>query len=371
MSLVRKRNFEEVFNSGDFWVYEDQICRPMCALSTRSGSKILGVSELKNFHFIVHYAETKGYVRSTRPINSIFPQFYCINSIEIDQEGNTVFLAGLTNLTINSPQGATPGYMMVAACSFEEDLPIISWMKISNSQSYGLPTRLKRVKGTNILIVGCKGHVIILNYFAQNFKKLNEYQDIHENQICDFEFDSKNIYSKAIHEDKIKIIELGLDSISDFRFPSTARVITNRRVVYHVKNKVIIPMECEVGVEKIVVGDNGRVIFVGGDGLNIFKYEGGKGYRPFHNDWKRGECFLNFYFFYFLRKNIFFWIFQLIFFQEQKFFSLRATTSSHAVIQECKSNNLAVIDKYGRVQNILQGYSTPNVSSGKVVLAKN
>lgn len=284
-----------------------QICKPICAASTRSGRKIIGFSELKNFQYIVHYYEKQSdnFIQYSKRLNLIFPRFYCVTSVEMNSEGNIFYLAGLTNEAYNSQKGASPGVPMIAACEMEEGVGVVTWMEISNSKKFGLPTRIRRVKGTEILLVGCKKHIIVFEYLNKKFEKIEILNDIHENQICDFEFHKKTIYSKALNESRIVIIDLGVENLGNLDLDSSDREQFKRpaitRISYNLKNKEKIPVKEGGKLEKVAVTENGKVIYTGGEGFNILRYEEKK-YKPFYTDRKKSK---NFVLIFFQRKFLF------------------------------------------------------------------
>lgn len=296
LSLVKRDKLEEITSIEDFWVHEMQLCKPISLVANRNASKILGISELKKFSYVLHYyqRERHNFTQFTKKLKIFFPRFYCINSTEINSEGNLLYLAGLEKTREN-----TPGKIILAVCEFKETLDIVTWMKISSDDSYGIPTVLKRVKGSEVLLIGCNGHIIVLEFLEKNRKivKIGEMNDIHDNQISDLAFNKKVIYSKAINEDKVKIIELDVPDFDKIHsFKQDLRSGEVHRIRYNLKKTERISVNKSTKLEKIAITENGKTIYTGGGGLSILKYRDKK-YNEFYSNLEKSNEIFN------LKKN--------------------------------------------------------------------
>lgn len=95
------------------------------------------------------------------------------------------------------------GEAVVVALDFDNTLREIS-AKILNDLQYGTPHRLKRVKGTEQMIVGCDRHIAILEFDGKNMMQIASLRNIHDNEITDFVMRGSYLYSTAFNEPLIK-----------------------------------------------------------------------------------------------------------------------------------------------------------------------
>lgn len=299
MSVIDRRNFRTVNTIPDFWMYTTGLARPFAACSNREASKILGASIDKNGDYIIHYYETDG--ESEFMISKKCQEFFLhmseVKAIEMSSDGKVLFLAGVSSST---------GKSIVTAAEMNKSLGSIATLTLDDIK-YGKPRRMKRVKGYDILLVGCKGHYAVIDFYNFTFDFLGNIEDANISEVVDFEFRNGVLYSKGYREKSIAVLnfEEGYESMlksspprrdspvirsgiiqneepprpidTDIRgggsFGDGANSRYDPRAYNSNQNQYVIDkiMADVSKIEKVRVANDKRRIYVGGKGLNILQ----------------------------------------------------------------------------------------------------
>ena len=209
LSVINRKNFTKVNSIEDFWMHDTGICRPFAACSNKSASRILGASLDQKGDYILHYYESNGhneYLVSDK-VNAFFPQMIEVKALEVDSTGEVAFLAGISSTT---------GKTMVLAVELDRNLNLINGITL-DEMDYGKPRRLKRIKGYDILLVGCKGIYAVLQYNNNNSFYLITNLVLSDNKdIVDFEFRDGILYSKGYKKDNISVLNFNTGATADY-----------------------------------------------------------------------------------------------------------------------------------------------------------
>ena len=164
------------------------------------------------------------------------------------------------------------------ALDFDNTLREIS-AKILNNLAYGTPHRLKRVKGTEQMIVGCDRHIAILEFDGRNMMQIASLANIHDNEITDFVLRGSYLYSTAFNEPLIKATKFDpAAGVTVSSLPLAGTGYTN----FQVKNTGLLsniqttknPHPALTGLEKVVATPSGNTVYTGGKGLHVFQKAG-------------------------------------------------------------------------------------------------
>ena len=170
------------------------------------------------------------------------------------------------------------GEAIVVALDFDNTLREIS-AKILNNLAYGTPHRLKRVKGTEQMIVGCDRHIAILEFDGRNMMQIASLANIHDNEITDFVLRGSYLYSTAFNEPLIKATKFDpAAGVTVSPLPLAGTGYTN----FQVKNTGLLsniqttknPHPALTGLEKVVATPSGNTVYTGGKGLHVFQKAG-------------------------------------------------------------------------------------------------
>lgn len=228
---------------------------------------------------------------------------------------------------------------------------------------YGAPNVMKRLKGTEILIIGCYSHFAIVEHKNGSLYHLSTLRDVHDGPICDFVFAKTILYSKAANENQIKITKFGNNPGAESADPGAKdpNAVNNSRVpqspsihnssanprsptippsqrnnlnkshlqqIFDFSNPRInkIKVENFKDLEKVMVSENGNKLYAGGKGLHIFERRNGV-YTPLAIDRTGGNFKAN---------------------PANPFFSIRSTPSGHVLLQVPVTNDLRVVSSVGK-----------------------
>ena len=197
------------------------------------------------------------------------------------------------------------------AVNFDDSLSPISTLSITDT-NYGRPSILKRLKGSEVIIVGCIKHFIILEFKNGSIYHLSTLMNIHSGPICDFLMAGNYMYSKGYNENYIKITAFGENSKSqnyvksDYKqnynnsqrnYPQITDPKNNSHLISSsmgtiskFDNPRVTPITgLQVSnLEKVMISDNGRRIYCGGKGLHMLEFQNGY-YRPTMIDVNEGK----------------------------------------------------------------------------------
>lgn len=187
---------------------------------------------------------------------------------------------------------------LVMAFKFDQSLTHIS-AKTLTDVDYGTPRRLKRVKGSETLVVGCDRHFAVLDASNGTVQQISTLRDIHDGAITDFVIRGQYMYSKAYGEPDIMVTKFGnVDFDSSNNRPTYSTTNSNyhppisNSKPYSRSNLPNLPPSKYQDVsmnqiqgnfnedlEKVVLSKNGSKLYTGGKGLHIFEWRDG-GYVP-------------------------------------------------------------------------------------------
>ena len=261
-----------------------------------------------------------------------------ITDIDVSYDEQRIYFCGLAN--INGVKN-TPIVMVV---KFDPTLAHIS-SKTLTDIDYGIPRRLKRVKGSEVIIVGCDRHFAVLNFSNNAIQQISTLRDIHDGAITDFVVRGQYMYSKAYGEPDLMVTRFGkvgfessnsrpintsttptYSKISNSSYQNQSRRSNLGSSKYQEVSIQKIQGNFTHDLEKVVLSKNGSKLYTGGKGLHIFEWRDG-GYVPEVIDNKRSSFLFNFL--------------------DNDFFAIKATNSGHLVIQEPTSNDLRVLTSTG------------------------
>ena len=206
MTIVQARDFVADGEIKDFWLFNGQASLPIAAVSNRDATKILGSSMIGPDKYGIHYYEDIAGAQIqafARPVEEVIPALVRVTCMDVSFDGKRAYIAGSCRRDIDQ------GSAMVVAVELSPTLGIIS-SKALEGANYGVPHCLKRVKGTEQMIVGCDDHFAILEFVMDNGQlvQLATLLDIHRGEITDFILRNDYLWSKAYGEDFIVLTRL-------------------------------------------------------------------------------------------------------------------------------------------------------------------
>lgn len=254
--------------------------------------------------------------------------------MEVSGDASTAYIAGLE---VN-PQGG-PDRPKVVAVRFDRHLNQLGSV-YPTQQDYKRINRMRRIKGEEVMVLGCNRHFsLIENVGKGDLKEIYSVANVHKDDILDFEFRDRFMYSRGEHETDIKVTEFGVKKapppppveVAPPMLPPPLPLIDeNFKPIVYQKNKYELfkrfKIDCSFvteSFEKIAVGSKGNRVYTGGKGLYVFDKD------PVQDDKYK---VLNY------EGN-----------EKKRFFSLKATKSGHIMAQEATTNDLMVMDNTGEV----------------------
>ena len=235
-------------------------------IHNRTCSRILGFSEhfeSRSAPYIVHYYQNddENYTLYSRRLRNLFPSIYCVNSCEISQDGQYALLAGVSNNGYNKNGKAAPGYPILYICKMTEKLYKVNSKILCHTQKTGFPSRIRRVRGNNVYLIGCKKHIFIYKFENELLEHITTVENVHDNQIVDLQLKNDYLYSIARDEPKLGITQF-------FKGTSRHEVRNSIDMQYEALKKSRINVGPYGKLEKVAAF--GNKVFVGGNGLHIF-----------------------------------------------------------------------------------------------------
>lgn len=91
----------------------------------------------------------------------------------------------MSNHTNNKTGKVTPGYPMLYICRFNEKLYKVNSKVLCHTQQLGFPSRIRRVQGTDLYLIGCKKHIFLYKFENEVLEMITTVENVHENQILD------------------------------------------------------------------------------------------------------------------------------------------------------------------------------------------
>lgn len=376
--IVDRKTFKVVNSISDFFVYKTTTTKPISACASRDAAKILAISQNpSNSRFILHYFECdEEHIERirTKYIQRIYPEMSEACDLEVSADSSKVYVGGVNKFN---------GKAMLICSDFTKNLNIVSYT-ILDQLDFGKPRVIKRIKGYEILVVGCNYHYAIVQFKDFKFVNLACINDVHKSRILDFEYKNQLIFSIGENDNDLKVISFGKDDLIDtMNSPGSKRKAqdrTPRKKVqvgdqsmglrlaneeYKMQEPGSVGMErrtktptkyekspddaqaYQSGLQrnpseaKAMMLSNPKNNQIGIKGLNGLEkiavsyngrriYIGGKGLHIVQKGSKGTFTTVS-------KQEL----------KELNYFSIKATNSKHVVIQENGSNDLVVLDKLG------------------------
>ena len=280
LGIVDAITFDNVDSVNEFWTFQGAPTEPVCACSNVSAYKLFGASQL-NGTSIVHYHEQAGNTKKqgSNPTEQVFPRMSQVTCCEVSFTESIVYLAGLSKSRVP----------VVMACSFDESLRELADINLTELD-YSTPARMKRVTGTEILLVAAGRHICVVEYLDQNgvFVLLGNIANIHDSSISDFELRGNTLYTTAMNDPLVKATSLDTISTSGM---ALSFVANSRYSGFQTKKYEYAGLD---DLHKVVVSVDGARLFCGGRGLHRFDTTSG-GLNPIEIDRNKGNlCLFNF-----------------------------------------------------------------------------
>lgn len=293
-----------------FWTFQGRPSMPISAAADRTAERIIASSQADLDLYLIHYYEDSKLQKSSfcAPISSVLP--FCkvfltlvvrANDLEISFDEQNVLICGIHS------RGVFKGKAMVAACSFDENLTKLAEITLKDG-SYGKPNRIRRIRGSEALLVALDRFVVILEYKNETFYHLGIVSSGHETQISDLVMFGDRVLSKGEGEDFLLVTkfkkdfsiekskdanfgEIGVGSsklVQGVGHENKGESSNNSRSrsksgksrgdekkvwITNFKNFNIEKIKTEYldNLQKVMVSMNGTKLYVGGRGLHIFE----------------------------------------------------------------------------------------------------
>ena len=207
LNIVDLQTFEIVEELDDFWRFEGLQTEPLAACADCFAERILSISRSSDNQTVVHYYENsrKKNIHFKKAIFDVF-EFDILKAtcLEVSREQDIAFIAGVDSSGIkqSGPNG------VLVACRFREDLlelDCLSFLEDPELLDLGTPRIMKRVEGTDILILACRNNIAIFNFSQNSFKKIATMKALHQQKITDFVLYGSQLFSRGQDEDILKI----------------------------------------------------------------------------------------------------------------------------------------------------------------------
>lgn len=278
LSIVDANFFEVVQTINRFWSFDGRSTMPVAAVSDLVAEKIVGSSLAGSNDSILHYWEQtpeNGKIRYEKPINQVIENMNKLTCMEVSYDESTVYLGGLA--TVNG-SSQTP---LIVACEFNPSMREITG-KMLNDWDYGVPNRMVRMTGSEVLLIGCNKHVAVVEYQDGKLVQLASIPNLHDNEITDILMRDRFMYTTALNEPFVKVTE--------FDTGGAPRVISsglkNDRYMDITQEKFSYPGLDDL--HKVTTSVDGARLFCGGKGLHIFDTAGGR-LNPIELDINKGK----------------------------------------------------------------------------------
>lgn len=284
LSVVDKVLFKVRYSIRKFWTYQDKSCMPVAACSDRTGSRIMASSMAGPTTHILHfYDENTPQQTSVGGVcDQVVSGFKRSTAMEVSSKGDVVYLAGV-GVDPNKPA-------MLVAVNLNSSFSKISEYSLSDL-NYGKIRRVRRIRGYEVLLVGGKKHIAVVEFMNNRFVRLASLPDIHRGEITDITIKNHVMFSKAYNEEGIKVTYLGprATSAGPTRIPTaqsyesvfntdgesakSSKDSPSKGYQEMKRDKI----ETNIAdAEKISLSKSGNNLYVGGAiGLNIFARKSG------------------------------------------------------------------------------------------------
>lgn len=274
IALVRMQDYSIFAEITDFWNYFGQKSMPVCAVHSGDGDKIAASSMAGPDSHIFHFFK-QGQESIAKPCKDVARSLERITSMDVSGDGKTIYLAGVSN------SRADKGKSSILAANFDEDLLEIECFVFDHFDC-GKIRRVYRIQGSEILLLGCNRHIVVLDFEGARFKFLSTLRNLHQYDVCDILFikEHKIIASKGFREKHVKLTVMDQDIPQDDS--SVTKSILKRGSQVKKNNsseKETISTFPGLKLEKITLSKDGSSIFAGGKGVQIFRNDGDGQYK--------------------------------------------------------------------------------------------
>lgn len=119
------------------------------------------------------------------------------------------------------------------AVTFDKFLRMINSLEI-NSLDYKRINRMKRIKGEEVLVLGCNKHFSLVEYDNKTLKEIYNVPNVHSADIVDFEMWDKYLYSRGDGESDVKVTTFGIKKqvVEPLPKPVPQQVVTPQPVIF-------------------------------------------------------------------------------------------------------------------------------------------
>lgn len=93
--------------------------------------------------------------------------------------------------------------------TFDKFLRLISATDLTG-QDYGRVNRMKRVKGEDVVVLGCHKHFGLVEYENKQLREISNVPNVHSADIVDFEMWDRFLYSRGDGEHDVKVTTFGI-----------------------------------------------------------------------------------------------------------------------------------------------------------------
>lgn len=210
ISIIDTNSHQEIGEIKEFFTFEGQITRPFAAVSNKNFTKILGASLTDDNLYCLHYMELSAPLngdftvldQKNEQVKTFIPIDPEIKALEVSKSGEFVFLGAF-----NSQHRKTE----ILVAKFDNSLEIVANYDVGY-EKHAKPRRIKRIQGYNIIVIGLRKNLVILDYSERTgrFTLLKELEKVCRSDIVDFEFRDGVLYVKGYQEDYISIIDFNV-----------------------------------------------------------------------------------------------------------------------------------------------------------------
>lgn len=181
----------------DFFGKPDEEITPFSAIASLFEHKILGLYIQEGVIKIV--LMRNGRQATRKNISDIIPEGETVLSLESSKDKNTFFAGGSTKFKLKE------GKAKLFAIGFDEKMPLKSSIVLDDSSSLMGISCIRRIKDTDILLVGTNGSLYVVNYNTETensgkFTILCAVPDIHSWLITSIDY--------RIERDKMEVFSV-------------------------------------------------------------------------------------------------------------------------------------------------------------------
>lgn len=179
----------------DFWLHPDKKKQlaPQIALSNREGKRLFGLGNDNNTGYFVY--QGRG-TQVTSQLPSNLGLTVCLTA-DLSYNEDFVYVGGVCK--------DIPGISLVR---FDESFKVLSNIKLSKAKSNSV-SKLKRIDGTDILMVGLNFEIAIVTHKAEDYElqQIYLYQIQGELDVCAMAFHSQFLYYIRSYTPELAVIE--------------------------------------------------------------------------------------------------------------------------------------------------------------------